>query len=101
MAFGVLLLPLGVALVALTERQRLRGRQRAFLLLTGIAGACISVFVVLHNAVYGLAIYLFGPEFWQRTGIEDEPVFFILALVVCPIAVLVGAVGALVLALRR
>ena len=38
----------------------------------------------------------FGEGFWERIGIEDEPVFFILAIVVCPLGFLVGTIGSIV-----
>ena len=40
-------------------------------------------------------------EFTTLKNGGDEPVFFIIAIVVCPIGFLVGAVGSIVLAIRR
>jgi hypothetical protein len=48
----------------------------------------LPVFGILHNAVSGL----FNIE---------EPVFFILAAIVCPLGLLVGAVGLIVLAIKN
>ena len=101
LAPALLLLPLGVALVVLIEREGVRRRERFFLLLTGLAAASRPVFVLLHGLVYTLASYVLGAELWVRTRLEDEPVFFVLALVVCPIVFLVGAIGTLVLAWER
>jgi len=55
----------------------------------------------LHNLFYGLFIVWFGADFWERTGLVDEPFFFILALIVCPIAFLVGVIGSIVLFIKK
>jgi hypothetical protein len=93
----VALFGLGVTLLVLAARVRLNKMLRAFLLLTGASTVGLPVFAVLHNAVYALFIYFFGANFWSRTGLEDEPVFFVLAAIVCPVAFLVGAIGSIVL----
>ena len=54
----------------------------------------------MHNAIYALFIVLFGADFWERTGLGDEPFFFILALIVCPIAFLVGVIGSIILFIK-
>ena len=71
---------LGSALITLTVKAKITGKLRTFLLLTGASAAGMPVFVVLHNAVSGLSH-------------TEEPVFFILATIICPLAFLVGALG--------
>ncbi len=61
---------------------------KKFLLIMGISAGAFIVSVFLHNAIYGL----FGVE---------EPVFFIIAVFLCPAAFLVGTVGSIVLAIKR
>ena len=97
---GIIFLLLGIALIVLTAKSGLRGLLKKFLLVTGAApiGAVLSV--ILHNAFYGVFIYFFGADFWDRIGTGDEPVFFILAIIVCPIAFLVGVVGSIVLFIK-
>jgi len=95
---GSVFLLLGVALIFLTVKEKVGGTLKKFLLLTGASAAGIFVFVLLHNLVYGLFIYWFGADFW---GEGDEPVFFIMAVLVCPIGFLVGAVGSIVLAIKK
>jgi hypothetical protein len=90
-----ILFGLGVTLLVLTVRKKVKKMLKAFLLLTGASAAGIPLFVVLHNAVYALFIYFFGEGFWA--GMGDEPFFFILAVLVSPIAFLVGAIGSIVL----
>jgi len=74
---------------------------KKFLILTGASAIGLPVFVLLHNAIYGLFILWFGADFWDRTGLGDEPVFFIMAIVICPLGFLVGIVGSVVLAIRN
>lgn len=62
--------------------------QKRFLLLTGLSIVAFVVSVVAHNAISA----------WLQV---EEPVFFIIAVLLCPIAFLVGAVGSVVLALKR
>jgi hypothetical protein len=103
--FGYIIFPafvifvgLGIALIVLTVKKRPRGIRKTFLILTGASAVGIPVFAVLHNLVYALLILIFGEDVWGSLG--DEPVFFTLAVIVCPVAFLVGAVGTIVLAVR-
>jgi len=91
---------LGVALLFLTVKTKVGGILKKFLLLTGASAVGIPVSIFLHNAIYGLFIHFFGADFWDRIGLGDEPFFFIIATVVCPIGFLVGAVGTIVLAIK-
>lgn len=99
--FWVVFSLLGVALVVLTVRERVGGKLKAFLILTGTSAAGFVVSILLHNTIYGLFIYWFGGDFWDRIGLEDEPVFFFIAIFGCPIGFPVGAVGSIVLAMRK
>ena len=98
---GAVFLLLGVALIVLTVKEKVEGMLKKFLILTGASSAGFFVSVSLHNAIYGLFIHFFGADFWDRIGLGDEPVFFFMAILVCPIVFLVGAVGSLVLAIKR
>jgi len=85
-AIGVFVL-LGTALLFLTVKTKVGGILKKFLLLTGASAVGLPVCVLLHNAV-------------SRLFNTEEPVFFIIAIFVCPIGFLVGAVGTIVLAIR-
>ena len=89
---------LGAALVFFTVKERVGGMPKKFLLLTGASAVGFLLFILLHNAVYGLFIHFFGADFWNG---GDEPVFFVIAVFVCPLRFLVGAVGSIVLAIRQ
>ncbi len=92
---------LGLALIVLTVKRKVEGPLKKFLLLTGASAVGFPVFVILHNLVYGLFIYFFGQDFWERVGLGDEPFFFIMAVIVCPLGFLVGATGTIALFLKR
>jgi hypothetical protein len=94
--FGLGVVGLGVTLLVLTVKAKVRGILKKFFLLTGASAAGLPVFAVLHNLVTALLINLFG-----FGAYFDEPVFFILAITVCPIAFLVGAIGSIVLFSRK
>jgi hypothetical protein len=95
--FGVL----GLVLVVLTVRLRESRIQKIFFILVGASAAGIPICVILHNLVYGLFIAWFGENFWERHGAGgDEPVFFILALLVCPALFLIGTVSSIVLLIK-
>ena len=92
--FGVL----GLVLVVLTARLRESRIQKIFFILAGASAVGIPICAILHNLVYGLFIPWFGENFWERhVSGGDEPVFFILALLVCPALFLIGTVGSVVL----
>jgi hypothetical protein len=84
----VVLIGLGVTLLVLTVKTKVRGTLNKFLLLTGSTAVGLPIFVILHNLVSGL----FNIE---------EAVFFILATLVCPLGFLVGVVGTIVLAIKN
>jgi len=92
---------LGVALIFFTVREKVRGIHKKFLLLTGASAVGFFVSILLHNAIYGLFIYWFGADFWDRIGMGDEPFFFLVAIIICPLGFLVGAVGSVVLAIKN
>jgi len=99
---GTAFFSLGVALIVLTTKEKVGGVLKKFLILTGASSAGLLPSILLHNAIYGLFIHFFGADFWDRIGPGgDEPIFFIIAIFVCPIGFLVGAVGSIVLAIRN
>jgi hypothetical protein len=94
-------LALGIALIVLAVRDGLSGRLKFFFLLTGASAGGIFLFIVLHNAFYALAelsanITVLGVlmEFFHV-------VFFVMAVIVCPLGFLVGVVASIVIGARR
>ena len=97
---GTVFIALGAALIVLAVKEKVAGALKKFLILTGASVVGIPVSIVLHNAIYGLFITWFGAGFWDRVGLGDEPFFFLMAIVVCPLAFLVGAIGTIVLMVK-
>jgi hypothetical protein len=95
----VVLSLLGIALIVLAARARFTKISKAFFILTGSSALGIGLSIDLHNLVFALLIKLFGEGIWGSMG--DEPVFFILATIVCPIALLVGAIGSMVFIAKK
>ena len=85
---------LGLVVVVLTVRLNEARVKKAFFLLAGASAAAMPLCALLHNVVYALFLLWFGEGFWERHG-ADEPVFFILAIIVFPVLFFVGAVGSL------
>jgi hypothetical protein len=92
---------LGVALLVFSLREKVEGWLKTFFLLTAASAAGVFVFILLHNGFYALAtvadqIPLLVPvlEFLHAA-------FFIVALIVCPLGFLVGAIGNIVLRIRQ
>ncbi len=93
---GVVFGLLGGALIFLTLKEKVGGKFKKFLLLTGASAVGILVSIFLHNAIYGLIFV----RMLDRPDL-DEPFFFIMAIVVCPLGFLVGVVGSIVLAVKQ
>ena len=96
---GIAFFVLGIVLLVFTIKQKIRGKLKWFLIMTGASSAAVFPSVILHNFVYGLLIYLVGPDVWGEGG--DEAFFFIFALMVCPIVFLIGSVGSVILMVRK
>jgi len=91
---------LGIALLVFTLREKAEGLLRAFFLLMAASAAGVFVFVLLHNGFYALAT-VSGDIPVLGTGLEFLHVaFFIIALIVCPLGFLTGAIGSIVLRVR-
>ncbi len=98
MAVGVLLLVFGIVLILITIKRKVKGKLKKFQLLAGASALGIPVFAVLHNVAYMLGVTWFGESAF---GNGDEPVFFILAVIVCPLGLLVGGIGSIILRMKH
>ncbi|MCL4385282.1 MAG: hypothetical protein M1326_03075 [Cyanobacteria bacterium] len=98
-AFRAVLSILGIAIIILASKAYLSKIAKAFFIITGASALGMGLSMILHNLVFALFIKLFGEGFWS--GMDDEPVFFILATIICPIALLVGIVGSIVLIAKK
>jgi hypothetical protein len=90
---------IGIALIILAVKATLSKTAKVFFILTGASALGMGLSAFLHNLVYALLIKIFGEGIWANIG--DEPAFFILATIVCPIALLVGVIGSIVLIKKK
>jgi hypothetical protein len=97
--FRVILSILGIVLIILAAKAKITKIAKIFFILTGASALGMGLSMVLHNLVFALLVKLFGEGIFGSMG--DEPVFFILATIVCPLALLVGAVGSIVLIAKK
>ena len=74
---------------------------KRFLILMGASLAGFFVFVLLHNAFYGLAIITSHITVLSRLMEGFRVASFIIAIFICPIGFVAGAVGSVVLFVRR
>ncbi len=94
----VLPLVIGIVIIILTIKRIERGLLKIFLLTTGASLAGFPVFSFLHNAVYGTLIYFFGDNV---RNVADEPFFFIIAVIICPLGFIAGIIGSITIAIKR
>ena len=87
--FVVVAIPRGRIALAKLEIPK-KYSPKHFLLLLWLTGQAFLLGIALHGAIYALGIACFGWGFW---GQGDEPVFFIIALIVVPAGFIVGTVG--------
>jgi hypothetical protein len=87
----------GVTLIFTTLKLNIKGKLKKYLILTGASAAGIPISAILHNLVYGLFIYFFGINFWDKIGTKDEPVFFFSAIIVFPVLFLIGITASIVM----
>ena len=91
----------GGILLFMIFRQNVEKPLKTWLVITGVFSTGFFVSVFLHNMIYALVILLFGPDIWENIGMSDEPVFFIIGVVICPVGFLIGAVGSIVMLIKR
>jgi hypothetical protein len=96
-----LCLLLGLVLLVLSVRWKERGLLRTFWILTGASTAGAALGSVLHNAFYALASVTGDWPILSAAMEVLEVAFFLFGTLLCPVAFLVGTVGAIVLLARH
>lgn len=93
----VLLALSGIGLIIATYKKGIKGKIKLFLLCAGFSSAGFFVGVVLHNMFYALGILTEDLVILNALMNALEVGFFIAAVVICPIGLLAGIIGTLVL----
>lgn len=92
---------LGIAVIVLTFREKVKGKLGKLLLLTGASAVGFFVFAVLHNLFYALEILTSQVKLLSQLMGLLHASFFIVAVIVCPLGFLVGSVGSIVMVVRK
>ena len=86
---------LGLALLILTLKRKIKGKLGFFLLLTGGSSMAFLISVLLHNLLYAAAILASNIK-WLHFLLEVlHAGFFLIGVIVCPLVFLVGIIGSL------
>lgn len=91
---------LGIALLVFTLREKAGGLLKLFFLLTAASATGVLVFVLLHNGFYALAMVADHIPVLDVVLEFLHAASFIIAIIVCPLGFLAGAVGSVVLRAR-
>ena len=98
---GLIFLILGIALIYLTKKQKIKGKQKIFLILTGVSALCPFIFSILHNFFYALAIITSHITLLNYLMEILHIASFFIALLISPIGFLVGVVGTITLKIKK
>jgi uncharacterized membrane protein YozB (DUF420 family) len=94
---GIILVILGSVLIGLTLVQKVEGKLKKFLMLTGASAAGFFVFALLHNIFYGLEQITGHITILSYLIKAFEVIFFLIAIFACPIGFLIGVIGTIVM----
>lgn len=89
---GLMLLFLGIALMIKASKEEINTALKKFLILTGASAVGFFVSVVMHNLFYALSVLVndYKPLLYVTETLHV--VFFLFAIIVCPIGFLIGTI---------
>jgi len=94
---GIILVMLGSILIGLTLVQKVEGKLKKLLILTGVSAAGFFVFALLHNIFYALEQVTSHITILSYLMKAFEVVFFLIAIFACPIGFFIGVIGTIVM----
>jgi len=86
----------GVGLIVTTYREKITGKRKFYLLLSGFSSAGFLLGVVLHNLLYALGMITENLVIVNKIINFFEVAFFLAATIICPVGFIVGVVGTLI-----
>ncbi len=92
---------LGIILIFLVLKSKVKGKLKVFLLLTGVSSVGFLIGVILHNTFYALGIIFEHITILKYLMEIFHVVFFLIAIPICPILFLIGVIGSIVLFKRK
>jgi hypothetical protein len=84
-------------LIGLTLVQKVEGKLKKFLILTGASAAGFFICVLLHNIFYALEQITGHMAILSYLMKALEVIFFLIAIFACPIGFIIGAIGTIVM----
>ena len=94
---GVILVILGSVLIGLTLVQKVEGKLKKFLILTGASAAGFFVFALLHNIFFALEQITNHIIILNYLMKALEVIFFLIAIFASPIGFLIGLIGTIIM----
>ncbi len=92
---------LGAVLIFLTLKLKTEKKLKVFLILTGASAVGFLISVILHNFFYGLGMVTGHIIPLKHITGALHVTFFIIAIFVCPIVFLIGAVGSMLMLIKK
>jgi len=94
---GVILVIFSSVLIGLTLVQKVEGKLKKFLILTGASAAGFFICVLLHNIFYALEQITGHMAILSYLMKALEVIFFLIAIFACPVGFIIGAIGTIVM----
>ena len=92
---------LGGLLIFLTRKEKIEGKLKKLLILTGASAAGFFIFVLLHNVFYALNVVTSNITILRYLTEVLHVTFFLVAIFVCPLGFLIGALGSIIILVKR
>lgn len=92
---------LGAVLIILTKRAKIKGKLKKYLILTGASSVGFLTSVLLHNLFYGLNIIAANITILRYLMEGLHIAFFLIGIFACPIGFLVGAIGSIMIFIKK
>ena len=87
----------GVGLIVTTYKEKITGKRKFYLLLSGFSSAGFLLGVVLHNLLYALGTITENLVIVNKIINFFEIAFFLAATIISPVGFIVGMVGTLII----
>ncbi len=92
---------LGGLLIFLTLKEKIEEKLKKLLILTGASAAGFFVFVLLHNVFYALGVIASSIAILRYLMEILHVTFFLIAIFICPLGFLIGAIGSIIVLVKR
>ena len=92
---------LGALLIFFTVKEKIEGALRKFLILAGASAAGFFISVLLHNFLYALGVITSHITVLRYLMEILYVTFFLIAIFVCPLGFLIGAIGSIIILVKR